>query len=231
MSNSTRSGKRRNPQSLKPYPDFPLSVHPTRRWCKKVRGKLHYFGRLDDGWQPALELWEKQKPFLLTGRPVPVDDVSGDDASDDAKRERGYTVRDLVIAYLKHQKSQIENRELTIRTFADCHRTCEHIVSHFKKHKRLDDIRESDFAAYRSKLATKLSLGSLKNEIGRSKGVFKFGKAKRMFKEDVPYGVSFKPPSESNLKREQNAKPKRRFIRDGPRRTSRRHHPGRHGGL
>src|SRR5436189_108020 len=28
----------------KPRPDFPLGIHPAGYWCKKIRGKLHYFG-------------------------------------------------------------------------------------------------------------------------------------------------------------------------------------------
>src|SRR6266568_4740776 len=29
----------------KPYPAFPLTAHPAGYWCKKIRGKIHYFGR------------------------------------------------------------------------------------------------------------------------------------------------------------------------------------------
>ena len=40
----------------KPHPDCPLLPHATKRWAKKVKGKLHYFGpwRDPDG---ALAEW------------------------------------------------------------------------------------------------------------------------------------------------------------------------------
>ncbi|MFA5864727.1 MAG: hypothetical protein WC975_08565 [Phycisphaerae bacterium] len=29
---------------IKPYPTFPLTTHPNGQWCKKIRGKIHFFG-------------------------------------------------------------------------------------------------------------------------------------------------------------------------------------------
>lgn len=49
---------------------FPLSLHrASGLWCKRIRGKLKYFGRDKD---VALAKWEAEKQFLLAGLPVPT---------------------------------------------------------------------------------------------------------------------------------------------------------------
>ena len=48
----TSAGKPVKPS--KPRPDFPLGVHPAGYWCKKIRGKLHYFGPRFDPFRPGL---------------------------------------------------------------------------------------------------------------------------------------------------------------------------------
>ena len=51
----------------KPYPEFPLTAHPSGQWCKKVRGKLHYFGSWEE-WQEALTLFQEQRDDLYAGQ-------------------------------------------------------------------------------------------------------------------------------------------------------------------
>src|SRR5438876_1178416 len=51
----------------KPYPEFPLTAHPAGYWCKKIRGKLHYFGAWADP-DGALAKYLAEKEALHAGR-------------------------------------------------------------------------------------------------------------------------------------------------------------------
>jgi len=65
-------------KAVKPRADFPLFPHQAGYWCKKVRGKLHYFGKVanDPKGQAALNKWLEQRDDLLAGR-VPRVKVEG----------------------------------------------------------------------------------------------------------------------------------------------------------
>ena len=65
------SARKAPPKLKKPHEDFPLGIHRgTGYWCKKVSGKVWYFGKISDDpkGKTALELWLDQRDDILAGR-------------------------------------------------------------------------------------------------------------------------------------------------------------------
>lgn len=91
----------------KPYPGFPLCVQGNGYWAKKIRGKVHYFGRVDDGCEAAEEaLYNRQRDDLYAGRvPRESDDI--------------LTLEILLNAYLDSGKTRVANGELKQTSWND----------------------------------------------------------------------------------------------------------------
>jgi integrase len=180
----------------KPYPDFPLTPHPSGRWCKKIRGKLHYFGKTADDrtGTAALERFNREWSYLQEGRiPPPVD--TGD----------GCSVRLLCNAFLTSKKAKLDSGELSPRSFADYFAICGLLVDKLGRDRRVDDLRPNDFAALRASLAKTWGPVRLRNEINRARVVFKFAFDQRLIDRPVHFGQSFDRPSAKTLRKARHA--------------------------
>jgi integrase len=180
----------------KPYPDFPLTVHPAGYWCKKIRGKIHYFGprfKLDDhpaaaaAATPALDEYLKQKDALHAGR-TPRPEIEG------------LTVKDLANQFLNAKSASRDSGELTPRSWQDYKDACDLIVSHFGKGRLIEDIGPDDFAELRKKMAKRWGPGTLGNVINRMRVAFKFASDNGLIDRPVRYGSAFKRPSRKTLR-------------------------------
>lgn len=61
MSKTVSNSTKRKTRSDK----FPLTLHPTRQYCKKIKGKLYYFGTNK---QEALQRYLEDAVFLHSGK-------------------------------------------------------------------------------------------------------------------------------------------------------------------
>src|SRR5436309_1483221 len=102
---ATKAGCQPGVKPEKPYPDFPLFPHATKRWAKKIRGQLVYFGSWDDP-DGALAKYLDQKDALHAGR-TPRPDADA------------LTVKDMANAFLNHKQAMVDSGELSPRTWRD----------------------------------------------------------------------------------------------------------------
>lgn len=196
MNQRTTSSRDGKPE--KPRPDFPHFPHATKRWAKKIRGKLHYFGPWDHP-EGALERYLDQKDDLSAGRiPRPT---KGD----------AVLVRDILNHFLTAKSHLLDSREITARTWADYHATCERMAEAFGRTRPVDDIRGSDFTDYRARYAKRWGPVALGNEIQRVRSVFKHAFDAELIATPVRFGPGFKRPSKKVLRKARAEKGLRLF--------------------
>jgi integrase len=182
----------------KPYPDFPLFAHATRRWAKKIRGQLHYFGKWDDP-DGALNKYLAEKDDLHAGR-KPRQDAGG-----------ALTVKALANAYLNNKQALVNAGELAPRTWRDYKDTTDLLVSHFGKGRLVDDLGPDDFAGLRAAMAKKWGPVTLANWVQRVRGVFRFAELNGLVERPVRYGSAFDRPSAKTLRLERARRGPRMF--------------------
>jgi integrase len=198
-SNSTPSvaaGKPAKPS--KPYPEFPLTAHPAGQWCKKIRGKIHYFGPWSDP-DGALDNYLKQKDALHAGRKPRMD-------------AEGTTIKELANKFLNAKKASVESGELAPRTWQDYKDACDLLIQHFGKGRLIDDLDPEDFGELRKKLARKWGPTTVRNAIQRIRVVFKFAVDNGLTDHLIRYGQGFKRPSQKTLRLERARKGPKLFA-------------------
>ena len=190
----------------KPYAAFPLTPHASGTWQKKIRGKIHYFGRWGrrvggvmqrlpgDGAAEALAEYKAVADDLHAGRAPRASAAGGADG--------GATLADLCNSFLDAKQRKVDSAELTLRVFHDYEATTDTLVGEFGKRRRLDDIRAEDFGALRAKLAKRLGPVRLGNVIGQVRTVFKHGYESELIPTPTRFGPEFARPSRRTIRKD-----------------------------
>lgn len=180
MSKSTRKSRSRKAadRPKKPYPAFPLTPHASGAWQKKIRGKIHYFGRWaktvngkrvrieGDGRKAALELYKAQADDLHAGR-------SPESQSQD---NTALMVKDLCNHFLTAKKRRLDAGRMTARSFAEYKATTDRLTRVLGYRRLVENLRPADFDGLLAEIGKTWGLVREGNEITRVKSVFKFGR-------------------------------------------------------
>ena len=209
-SNSTPASRQRKAKKpKKPHKDFPLTPHPSGRWCKKItfqgKAKLHYFGSWKDDPKGtrALDRWLAEKDALLAGR------VPRARQPDDNR-----TLGRLIEAFLLTKGHLRDAGELSPHTWDAYADVCDELLGAFGQDRLLLDLLPEDFERLRTKWAKRWGPVRLASEINRARVVFNYAHKNRIIPSPIVFGEGFKRPSQKVLRLNRASKGARMFEAD-----------------
>lgn len=138
---------------------FPLTLHPTGQYCKKIRGRLYYFG---NDRRKALARYLEQATYLHAGRPQPTPCPEAD-----------ITVATLANLYLEHQECRVTAGEIRLRQLHDQIVLLRDFVSHIGRNQLVSEISTMDLQNYRNTLIKAgRARKTINNRIGAVKAMY-----------------------------------------------------------
>lgn len=117
---------------------FPLTLHKTRQYCKKIKGKLYYFGTDK---KAALDRYLEQAAYLHAGK-MPRPKSTGHTLS----------IKALCNLYLDHQESRSIIGEIKLRHLYDQTSLLRDFVRFVSPNRAVSDISTVELQNYRKKL-------------------------------------------------------------------------------
>jgi integrase len=154
----------------------PLFWHASGRWAKKIKGKLHYFGR--GSHEDALAAYLADAEDLHAGR-LPR-----------AAEEGTLTVYQLCAKFLVAKKQQLADGELAPTTLNAYAEICRLLWKVLGRGRAVSDLRPPDFAKLRAKMAETWGPERLKSEIVRARTPFNWAYGEELIDRPVRFGAS-----------------------------------------
>ncbi len=168
----------------KPYPSFPLTPHANGQFCKKIRGKVHFFGVWSEP-QAALDRYHDVAGDLHAGRSPQKGNVATGEI----------TVKDACNAFLTWQKDKLDVGEIGARWFEDCRSVLTEFARGVGKERIVSDLEAMDFQRHRTGLAKRLGVHALRRHITAIKSVFKYAYDMGLIEQPVRFGRGLEMPT------------------------------------
>lgn len=138
---------------------FPLTLHPTGQFCKKIKGKLYYFG---NDKKLALQRYLEQAAYLHSGKATPLD-----------KGTEDLSIKYLCNLYLEHQQSKVETGQIKTGHLYDQTIILRDFVRFIGPNRGVSDISTMDIQNYiRKQIKDKKSANTINNRITAVKAMY-----------------------------------------------------------
>jgi len=102
---------------------FPLFLHSSGQWAKKIRGRTRYFGTIKD---EALKEYVRVREDLEAGRVTRP------------RSDQAISMADLCNSFLTSKRQRVDSGELSGRIWSEYHKACEMIVDQFGRDRQSD---------------------------------------------------------------------------------------------
>ncbi len=191
---------------------FPLFLHASGQWCKKIKGKFFYFGKDRD---KAAERWLAEKDTLFAGKRPP-------------RLTGAPTLKELANVFHDEMTKRVSIGKITQRHLDGCATTLERLISIVGGECPVEELRPLDFddiyarlfepktrtktarGGVAPKTVSKRSIITVDGDIRRILLFLRWCEAKKLV-GTIDIGTDFKPSSKSDL-RKHRAKQRKRII-------------------
>lgn len=184
----------------KPRPDFPLFPHASGRWAKKIRGRLVYFGKWEDGADAALVRYLEQKDYLHAGKLPP-------------EEQEQKTVRWLVGLFLTDKEEQFNSGGLSHQLHEDYKQVAKRLNKALGS-RTIASLGPDDFKRIMRRMPKTWGVYQRKHEIVRIKTVFNFGVDDDIIPHLPKFGNKFTPPTAKDIRDHRRSRGSRLFRAD-----------------
>ena len=172
----------------KPHPTFPLTPHQNGQFCKKIRGRIYYFGTVADP-EGALRRYHAHCEALHSGEATSV------------SRESQLTVGELANQFLHSKLQRRDAGGLVPRTVADYRRACDAMVEFFGRELPVNAMTRSRLRGYRDALANGVSPKTLEGRVKCARVILRFAYDEELIAQPIRFERDLKGPTQLELRR------------------------------
>ncbi|MCA8998353.1 MAG: tyrosine-type recombinase/integrase, partial [Planctomycetaceae bacterium] len=163
----------------KPYPEFPLTAHANGQWCKKIRGKVIFFGVWSDPHAALAKYLNEREEWQAGQNPRP-------------SRFNKTTTEDVVNLFLARCEERVRSGELSPVCCHDYRIIGENIICFLGGKTFPGLFRPADFASFRTAMADRYAPSRLSKIVAVTRMILNWAYESEIIEQMPRFGPDFR---------------------------------------